>query len=497
MPRSRGSRTIFERRMDKSSRQAFTRAKGSDMATQLGRVQRVDENALQGLRGRLRGELLTPEDPDYEDARRVVNGMIDRHPALVVRPTDVADVIAALAFSRDHQMEIAIRGGGHNPAGFGTVEGGLVIDLSRMRGVRVDPDRRTARVDGGALLGDVDHATHAFGLATPTGVLSNTGIGGLTIGGGLGHLTRKLGLTIDNLIEADVVLAGGEQVRASEDSHPDLFWAIRGGGGNFGVVTSFLFRLHSIGMVIAGPTFYDLDQTEAVLRWYQDFIGQAPEDLGGFFVFTTVPPVAPFPAELHMRKVCGIAWTYAGPEEKADGVFAPIRSFGPPLLFGVQPLQFPAWQSAFDPLYPKGTQAYWRADFMNELPPEAIALHARHGSEMPTFQSTMHLYPIDGAAHRVGSHDTAWSHRNVRFAQVIVGADMDPANADTIRDWCIDYWSALHPFSVGGAYVNFLMDEGQERVRAAYRDNYSRLAAIKARYDPANVFHLNQNILPA
>jgi FAD/FMN-containing dehydrogenase len=466
------------------------------MATQIRPKPRFDDAALEALRVAIRGDIIAPEDAGYDGARGVQNGMIDRRPALIVRTTDTADVIAAVGFGRDQGLDIAVRSGGHSAAGFGTVDDGLVIDLSRMRGVRVDPVERTVRAEGGALLGDIDHATHAFGLAVPAGIISNTGVGGLTLGGGLGHLTRKLGLTIDNLIEADVVLADGELVKANTETNPDLYWAIRGGGGNFGVVTSFKFRLHSVGTVVAGPTLYDLDKAPAVLHWWQDFIGEAPEDLNGLFAFLTVPPVAPFPTELHMRRVCGIVWTYSGPEDKADQVFAPIKAFGPPLLYGVQPLPLPAWQSAFDGLYPKGTQMYWRAEFMNSFSDEAIALHAKHG-QVPTLQSTAHIYPIDGAVHRVGSRDTAWSQRDVRFAQVILGADGDPANAGMIRDWAVTYADALHPFSAGGAYVNFIQDEGQERVRATYRDNYDRLAKIKAKYDPKNLFHINQNIRPA
>ena len=466
------------------------------MATQAIPKPRISEATLGALKGQIRGDLIGPEDPGYDEARSVQNGMIDRRPALVARAVDVADVIAAVGFGRDQGLDIAIRSGGHSAPGFGTVDNGLVIDLSRMRGVRVDPEDRTARVEGGALLGDVDHATHGFGLATPAGIISNTGVGGLTLGGGIGHLTRKLGLTIDNIIEADVVLASGDLVKANAKTNSDLYWGIRGGGGNFGVVTSLLFRLHPVSTVMAGPTLYDIDKSETVLRWWQDFIGQAPDELNGFFAFLIVPPVAPFPTELHMRRVCGVVWTYAGPEDKADEVFAPIRSFGPPLLYGVQPVPLPTWQSAFDGLYPKGTQMYWRAEFMNALSDEAIAVNVKHGS-VPTVQSTAHIYPIDGAAHRIGPRDTAWSQRNVRFAQVVLGADGDPANAGMVRDWAVKYADDIHPFSAGGAYVNFMGDEGQERVRATYRENYDRLAKVKAQYDPKNLFHINQNIRPA
>jgi FAD/FMN-containing dehydrogenase len=328
-------------------------------------------------------------------------------------------------------------------------------------------------------------------------VISTTGVGGLTLGGGLGHLTRRFGLAVDNLIGADVVLADGSFVTASADQHPDLFWAIRGGGGNFGVVTSFLFRLHPVSTVVAGPTFWPLEQTADVLRWYRDFIGNAPEELNGFFAFLTVPPGPPFPEHLHLQKMCGIVWCYTGPEESADAVFKPIRDFGPPALYGVQPMPFPALQSAFDALYPPGHQWYWKADFVNEISDEAIAVHIEHGSRLPTIQSSMHLYPIDGAVHRVGRNDTAFSYRDAAWAEVIVGVDPDPANADRITTWAKQYWDALHPYSAGGAYVNFMMEEGQSRVRDSYRDNYERLAAVKAKYDSTNLFRVNQNIQPA
>ena len=444
-----------------------------------------------------RGQLFGPDDEDYDEARKVYNAMIDKHPGLIARCVDVADVISAVNLAREHGLLVAVRGGGHNGGGLGTCDDGLVIDLSPMKGIRVDPDARTVRVECGCTWGDVDHATHAFGLATPSGIISTTGVGGLTLGGGLGHLTRRCGLTIDNLLAADIVLADGRLVTASTEENPNLLWAIRGGGGNFGVVTSFLFRLHPVSTVIGGPTLWSLDMAARSMGFYRDFMSGAPEDINGFFAFLTVPPAAPFPEHLHLEKMCGVVWCYTGPEEKADEVFAPIRDFGPPALYGIHPMPFPALQSAFDGLYPPGHQWYWRADFVNELSDEAIEQHINHGSRLPTMQSTMHLYPIDGAVHRVGRNDAAFSYREAKWAEVIVGVDPDPANADKIKSWTIDYWEALHPYSAGGAYVNFLMDEGQDRVKAAYRDNYDRLVELKNRYDPGNVFRVNQNIVPA
>ena len=383
----------------------------------------------------LRGRVVRPGDADYDASRRVYNGMIDRRPALIVYCRDVADVIRGVNFAREEGLLLAVRGGGHNGGGLGVCDDGLVLDLSSLKGIRVDPRARTVRVEGGCTWGDVDHATHAFGMATPSGIISTTGVGGLTLGGGLGHLTRKCGLSVDNLLEADVVLADGRLVTASAEQNPDLYWALRGGGGNFGVVTSFLFRLHAVDTVVAGPTFWPLERAAEVMRWYRDFIVKAPEDLNGFFAFLTVPPVEPFPPALHGQAVCGVVWCYTGPEADADAVFKPVREFGSPLLHGVQPMPFPALQSAFDGLYPPGDQWYWRADFVNELSDAAIAEHERFAAGLPTPQATMHLYPIDGAAHRARQADTAFSYRDAQWAEVIVGVSPEPKDAPRISAW--------------------------------------------------------------
>jgi FAD/FMN-containing dehydrogenase len=443
------------------------------------------------------GRLIRPYDSDYDEARSLYNGMIDRRPALIARCANADDVARAIAFARAHEAPLAIRGGAHNGAGLGSVDDGVVIDLSLMREVDVDPGARTVRVGGGATWGEVDAATTEHGLATPSGIISTTGVGGLTLGGGLGHLTRKFGLAIDNLLEAEVVLANGDQVRASAEQNPDLFWALRGGGGNFGVVTSFLFRLHEVGTVIAGPTFWPVESAAEVLRAYRDFIPNAPRELGGFFAFASVPPGPPFPEEIHLRKVCGVVWCHTGTEEEAARDMAPLLDALPePLLHGPAPMPHAAIQGAFDEVYPAGDQWYWRADFVKEISDEAIEIHAKFGAEMPTWKSTMHLYPIDGAAHDVGPEDTAWSYRDANYSAVFAGVDPDPANVEAIRRWSIDYQEALHPHSAGGAYVNMMMEEGQERVRASYRGNYDRLAQIKAKYDPDNTFRVNQNIQP-
>jgi len=457
----------------------------------------LDQATIEEFKASARGELIGPDDEAYEAARKVYNGMIDKCPRLIERCADVADVIGAVNFARENDLLLAIRGGGHNGGGLGVCDDGLVIDLSAMQGIRVDPKARTVRVEGGCTWGKVDHATHAFGLVTPSGIISTTGVGGLTLGGGIGHLTRKYGLAIDNLLEVDMVLADGRFVTANADENEDLFWAVRGGGGNFGVVTSFLFEVHPLSTVYAGPMLWHVEQAEEVMRWYRDFIEQAAEDINGFFAFLVVPPGPPFPEHLHGKTMCGIVWCYTGSMDEAEAAFRPIRQeLGPPALDLVGPLPYPMLQSMFDALYPPGHQWYWRADFVNELSDEAIRLHLRYGSEIPTMQSTMHLYPVNGAAHRVGPHDTAFSYRDATWAEVIVGVDPDPANNERITSWTKEYWEALHPYSGGGAYVNFMMDEGQERVRATYRDNYERLAQIKNKYDPNNLFRVNQNIKP-
>jgi FAD/FMN-containing dehydrogenase len=457
----------------------------------------LKQEAIQEFKSQLAGELIEPGDARYDAARRVYNAMIDKHPRLIARCADVADVIASVNFGRNNGMLVSIRGGGHNAGGLGICDDGLVIDLSPIRFTRVDPENRTVQVGGGCTWSEVDHATHAFGLAVPTGIISTTGVGGLALGGGLGHLTRNYGLTIDNLISADLVLADGRFVTANQWRNEDLFWAIRGGGGNFGVVTSFVFKAHPVHTDYAGPMLWHLDRAEEVMKWYRQFIVAAPENITGFFAFMTVPPGPPFPEQLHLKKMCAIIWCYTGPLEKAEQVFKPVRGQFPPALDLVGPLPHPALQSMFDPIYPPGLQWYWKADFVNELSDEAIALHVKHGSQLPTMWSTMHLYPINGAANRVGNSETAWSYRKSTWAEVIVGVDPDPKNKDRIIEWARRYWEALHPHSAGGAYVNFMMEEeGDERIRATYRENYERLAAVKAKYDPANLFRVNQNIKP-
>jgi hypothetical protein len=457
----------------------------------------VNDATVTGFKSSLRGEVIEPGDAGYEAARKVHNGMIDRKPRMIVKVADTADVITAVNFGREQKMLVAVRGGGHNAGGLGVADDSLVIDLSRIKYVHVDPAKKLVRVGGGSTWAEVDHATHAFGLAIPSGIIGTTGVGGLTLGGGIGHLTRQCGLAIDNLREVEIVLADGRVVTANDKQNADLFWAVRGGGGNFGVVTSFLFKAHPIHTDYAGPMFWALEDTAEMMRWYRGFITKAPTTLNGFFAILTVPPGPPFPEEIRLKKVCGIVWCYTGPAKDAEKVFKPIRAFKKPILDFVGPIPHPALQGMFDPIFPPGLQWYWKADFVRELSDQAIALHAHHGEKMPTWQSTMHLYPIDGVAGKVKNNATPWAYRDAKWAQVIVGVDPDPASKDKLVTWARDYFNALHPHSAGGAYVNFMMDEGDDRIRATYGKNYARLAKVKKRYDPKNLFRVNQNIKPA
>jgi len=450
--------------------------------------------SVEGLASAVKGRVVEVGAPDYDDSRALYNAMIDKRPAAIAYCLDEADVAAAVRYATEHGVRVAVRCGGHNGGGLGSVDEGLVIDVSELNDVTVDPGARMARVGGGATLNKVVTETHEHGLTVPVGIIGTTGVGGLTLGGGVGHLSRALGLTIDNLVAATVVLADGSVVQTDAEREPDLFWALRGGGGNFGIVTSFSFRCHPVTTVLAGPVFYDIDDAAEVLAWYRDVLPALPDEVSGFFAFMSIPPAPPFPEELHLRKVCGVAWTQAG-EEESDAL-REARSFGKPLLDGIAPLPLPMWNSAFDALYPPGDQWYWRGEFIREIPDEAIAVHAEYGPAMPTWKSTMHLYAIDGAAGRVGNDETAWSYRDAVWAGVFAGVDPDPANAGAIRDWSRAYSDAIRPYAMQGGYSNFHMDE-PDRVRGMYGSNYDRLARIKAHYDPDNVFQVNQNIAPA
>jgi FAD/FMN-containing dehydrogenase len=452
---------------------------------------------IEQLRARVRGDVITPQDTGYEEARRVYNAMIDRRPRVVVRCANAGDVMAGVEFAREHQLDLAVRGGGHSVPGFGTCDDGVVIDLSRMRSVRVDPQTRTARAEGGATWGDFNHAAHAFGFATTGGIISTTGIAGLTLGGGIGYLSRGCGLSCDNLVSADVITADGRLRIASERENQDLFWALRGGGGNFGVVTSFEYRLHPVQDIYGGVMFYELREAATILRFFREFIAKAPEELGGFPAFQIAPPLPFIPAPRHGDTFIAIVACWAGPIDQGERMFQPFHDVAPVVAEHVGPMPYPALNSAFDALYPPGQlQHYWKANFVTELTDAAIQAHVQHGPKVPVVNSTVHIYPINGACHRVASDATAFAYRHANFATVIAGMWPDPAqNAANIK-WVRDYYAATAPHSEEGGYVNFMAADDQDRIQANYKGNYQRLVTVKRTYDPGNLFHMNQNIRP-
>lgn len=457
----------------------------------------MEATELEALREAVRGAVTTPDDEGYDDARRVYNAMIDRRPAAVVRPVNAGDVMSAVRLAGENGLSVAVRGGGHSVPGFGTADDALVVDLSAMRGVRVDPLNHTARVEGGATWGDLNAATYPFGLATTGGIISTTGVGGLTLGGGIGHLARGLGLSCDNLLSADVVAGDGNVHIASEKEDADLYWAIRGGGGNFGCVTSFEFRLSPVKDIYGGAMFFELEHASDLLRFYRDFIQEAPEQLGCFPAFQIAPPLPFIPVERHGEPFIAMVTCWVGPVEDGEKMLRPIRDVAPVMAEMVGPMPYPALNSAFDALVPPGLQHYWKANFVSELTDDAIAAHLEHGPKVPAVNSTVHIYPINGACHRVAPGDTAFAYRDATFATVIAGMWPDHADNDANTAWVKDYYDATAPHSEAGGYVNFMAEDDQDRIRDNYRGNYDRLAETKRRYDPGNMFRHNQNIQPA
>ncbi|MEV5537400.1 FAD-binding oxidoreductase [Saccharopolyspora shandongensis] len=448
------------------------------------------------LREQVRGAVIDRDDPGFDQARRVYNAMIDRRPQVVVQCRNAGDVAAAVGYARDNGLDLAVRGGGHSVPGFGTCDDGVVIDLAPMRGVRVVPGSRTAQAEGGATWGDVDAATHAFGLATTGGIISSTGVGGLTLGGGIGHLARGQGLTCDNLISADVVTAGGELVVADEHRHADLFWALRGGGGNFGVVTSFEFRLTPVRDIYGGLIFFELDQIPNVLRAYREIIADAPERLSMFPAFQIAPPLPFIPQDRHGDALIAIVACWAGPIDAGPDAVRPLRDIAPIVAEHLGPMPYPLLNGTFDVLVPPGLQHYWKANFVVELTDEMIAAHVEHGPRVPVVNSTVHIYPINGACHRVAPDATAFAYRDANFATVIAGMWPDPADNAANIAWVRDYYAATAPHSEEGGYVNFMAGDDQGRIKANYRGNYDRMVQVKRAYDPENLFHLNQNVRP-
>ena len=449
------------------------------------------------LRTTFRGQLIEPSHPEYDAARRIWNGMIDRRPALVAQCSGAADVIAAVNFASRHDLVVAVRGGGHSIPGHSVCDGGLMIDLSRLRGVTVNREHRTVRAQGGALWGDVDHETQAFGLATSGGVVSTTGIGGLTLGSGSqSWLIRKHGNAADNLLSADVVTAKGELVKASERENADLFWALRGGGGNFGVVTSFEFRLHPVGpLVLAGATFFSWDRLKEITDFYIDYVRHLPDELTTMLFYWTAPSVPFLPASIHGQNVAIISACYAGAIEAGEKVVAPIRALKPAAdILG--PMPYTALQSMFDPLVPKGTYGYAKSDYFDAIPPEMVDDMVAWARKKPGPMAMAHLNHFGGAMSRIPNDATPFAHRDALFAFSPDALWDKPEDTAANVEWAKGYWQALRAYSPRGAYVNFLTDEGQDRVRESYQGNYDRLVQIKGKYDPTNLFRLNQNIKP-
>lgn len=457
----------------------------------------VSEASIEALNAALHGEVIGRDHPDYDEVRKLYNGMIDKRPLLIAQCRDVTDIRTALKFGQDENLLVAIRGGGHNGPGLASCDDGLVIDLSLMKGVHVNPTAKTVRVEPGCRQLDVDHATHGFGLAVPCGIVSNTGIAGLTLGGGHGYLTRQHGLTIDNLLEVDVVLANGDFVTANARQNEDLFWALRGGGGNFGIVTSFVYRLHEVSNVYGGPILWDVAHAKEIMQWYREFQKTCPENFCCFLGLKTVPSVDPFPQEIWGRKVCALIMCYNGAAEDGEAQVGVLRSALPePILDWASPMPFLSLQCLFDGLLPEGMQWHWKGDYVSELSDEAIEVHLKYSEKAPSELSLMHLYPIDGAVHKVGRKETAWDCRDATWSMVICGIDPDPAKAPELSEWARSYWNDIHPYNRPGSYINFMMEEGDERIQATYGDNYDRLVAVKKKYDPGNFFRVNQNINP-
>jgi len=451
---------------------------------------------IEPLRQGVRGRVITAVDDEYDDARAVHNGMFDKRPLAVLRAEQVSDVIAAVNFARDNALELSVRDGGHSGPGFGTNDGGLVIDMSPMRTVRVDPRNKTARAGGGATWGDFNQATHAFGLAATGGIISTTGVTGLTLGGGIGYLARGQGLSIDHLVSADVVTADGKFVIASEEENEDLFWGLRGGGGNFGVVTALEFRLHEVDQVFAGPIFYNLEDAGALFQMFDEFIRDAPEQFGGFPGFQIAPPLPFIPEGRHGDTLALAVVHWSGPLDEVERVMKPFRDVAPIVADATGPLPYPALNGAFDGLYPKGVRAYWKGAFVNDLPAEAIDVLVEHGSRVPEVGATAHLYPINGACHRVGPNDTAFAYRGATYGMVLLASGPDPSRDDERKGWVRDFHEAMSPYAEPGGYINFMQDDDQGRIRDNYRQNYEHLVDVKRKYDPDNLFHLNQNIKP-
>jgi FAD/FMN-containing dehydrogenase len=457
----------------------------------------MNQKTVADLRGQVRGDVIAPGDEKYDEARRVYNAMIDKRPTVIIRCADVADVITAVKSAGRENLPIAVRGGGHSVPGFGTADNALVVDLGRMKGIRVDPALKTVWAEGGCTWGDFNHATHAFGLATTGGIISTTGIAGLTLGGGIGYLTRCAGLSLDNLVSADVVLADGSFVTADEKNHPDLFWALRGGGGNFGVVTSFQYKLQDIKDIVGGAMLFEVEDAPKVMRAYNEYITNAPRQLGAFFAWQIAPPLPFIPANRHGNTFCAMVVCWTGPPDQAAKAIAPLREAAHVVAEFVGPMPYPAMNSLFDGLVPSGLQHYWKAAYVRDLTDGAIEAHMKFGPKVPVVNSTVHIYPINGAVHDVAPQATAFGHREAKYAAVIAGMWPHPKQNDANIRWVKDYYAALTPYSERGGYINFAAADDIDRVGINFGSNFDQLRKLKAKYDPSNRFRINQNILPA
>jgi FAD/FMN-containing dehydrogenase len=461
-------------------------------------VTTLQATKLEELKGSFRGEILLPGEAAYESARKIWNAMIDKHPAVIVRCATTADVVSAVKFARDNGLLLAIRGGGHNIAGNAMCDDGIVIDLSKMKAASVDPVTRRATIEGGATLADLDAATQAHGLGTPVGINSTTGVAGLTLGGGFGWLSRKYGMTVDNLESAEVVTAAGEVVRASATEHPDLFWALRGGSGNFGVVTRFEFRLHPVGPnVLSGLIVYPISKAKSVLQQYREFVAKAPDDLSVWTVLRLAPPLPFLPAEVHGKGIIALALLYAGDPKRGEPLIEPLRKFGTPVgeHVGVQP--YTAWQQAFDPLLTPGARNYWKSHNFSTLKDGLFDAVINSINKLPSPQCEIFFGALGGATTRPSPDSAAYPHRDAQYVMNVHGRWEDAADDERCIGWARDFFNASAPFASGGVYVNFLTADEGDRIRAAYGPNYQRLAQVKRKYDPNNLFRMNQNIQPA
>jgi len=453
--------------------------------------------SVTALRGLVTGPVIGPDDPDYEDARHVYNFMIDARPRAIVQCASAKDVQAVVAHAVSADRPLAVRGGGHSVPGFGTADDAIVADLSALTRIEVDPASRTAKVGGGATWGMMNEATTAHGLATTGGIVASTGVGGLTLGGGIGYLTRKHGLSCDNLISAEVVLADGSIVTASETENPELFWALRGGGGNFGIVTEFTFRLHPMGEIYGGLILFEREAAGDLFRYFDRFITDAPREYGGFPAWHLAPPLPFIPENRVGEAFPALISCWTGDHEQGEKEMQGFRDVGPVMAEHIGPMPYAPLNALFDPLLPRGMQHYWKAAFAGDLTDEAIAVHTEFGQRMPAVNSAMHVYPVNGACHDVAPDATAWGHRDAKYACVIAGMWPDPADNDRGIRWVKDYYAALAPHSLPGGYVNFASGDDRSKVRDNFGASYDKLARVKRDYDPANVFHLNQNITPA